>query len=85
MSEENENPKNDNPKSAPPEKGDSYGFSKVWIPVGIAVATLGCGFMYLLSLHNSVKADIDKNARILSDMEHNIAVNRTYINRLYTK
>jgi hypothetical protein len=81
MSEDNE-PQNDKPKSAPPEQKENYTFSKVWIPIGIALATLGCGIMYLLSLHNTLKSEVDKNGRILRITNADVARNRIDIDKV---
>jgi len=60
-----ENPQTETPKSTPSPAQDGHSTSKFWIPIGIAAATIGCGILYVLNLHNSLKMNIENNDRAI--------------------
>jgi len=59
-----ENPKNDDPKSAPPNDDNKYSFSKVWIPIGIAVTTLVLWCMSINSAIGDVRCKLDDVSKL---------------------
>lgn len=66
---EDENPGDDNPQLALPNNDDRYSFSKVWIPVGIAVATVALWCMSISSAIGDVRCEFNRKLDVVSKLD----------------